>query len=553
MQIHTDFLVLGTGIAGLSFAIKAAELGSVAMVTKKDKTDSNTNLAQGGIAVVQDLTDRFQYHIDDTLTCGAGLSNEEVVRFVVTEGPERLRELVQWGVEFTRSETEPERFDLGREGGHSMRRVVHAKDLTGREIERALLDKAGKNDNIRIFENHIAIDLIKKSSVLGRKIEPDRCLGAYVLDIESGDILTFRAKYVMLSTGGAGKVYLITTNPDIATADGIAMAYRAGAKIANMEFIQFHPTCLYHPEAKSFLISEAVRGEGGILKLKNGDTFMEKYHPMKSLAPRDVVAKAIDTELKKSGEDCVLLDITHRDRDFFLSRFPNIYEKCLEFGIDMAKDPIPVVPAEHYLCGGVMVNEHGETSIPGLFACGEVSCTGLHGANRLASNSLLEAIVFAHRSFKRVAEIRDSIRDHGGNTTQHHVPIEDDAIAIPPWDPRGATESDESVVVSHNWDEIRRCMWNYVGIVRSDKRLERAQRRIDLINLEIEEYYRNFIVTRDLLELRNIAVAAKLIVACARMRKESRGLHFNLDYPEKNDRACLQDTVVSREELWRKA
>ncbi len=543
MEIHTDFLVLGTGIAGLSFAIKAAELGTVAMVTKKDKTDSNTNLAQGGIAVVQDRTDRFEYHINDTLTCGAGLSNEEIVRFVVTEGPERLRELVKWGVEFTRSVADHDCFDLGREGGHSMRRVVHAKDLTGREIERALHVMAGKKDNIRIFENHIAIDLIMKSSALGRKIEPDRCLGAYVLNIAGGEVLTFRAKYVMLSTGGAGKVYLITTNPDIATADGIAMAYRAGAKIANMEFIQFHPTCLYHPDAKSFLISEAVRGEGGILKLKSGNTFMEKYHPMKSLAPRDVVAKAIDTELKKSGEDCVLLDITHRDRDFFLSRFPNIYEKCLEFGIDMAKDPVPVVPAEHYLCGGVMVNEQGETSIPGLFACGEVSCTGLHGANRLASNSLLEAIVFAHRSFLRIAEIGDTMRHH----------LLDEALSIPPWDPRGATESDESVVVSHNWDEIRRCMWNYVGIVRSDKRLERAQRRIDLINREIDEYYRNFLVTRDLLELRNIAVAAKLIVACARMRKESRGLHYNLDYPEKNDRVWLKDTVVSREDLWRKA
>jgi len=544
MEIHTDFLVLGTGIAGLSFAIKAAELGTVAMVTKKNKSDSNTNLAQGGIAVVQDQTDRFEYHINDTLTCGAGLSNEEVVRFVVTEGPERIRELVKWGVEFTRSEADPERFDLGREGGHSMRRVVHAKDLTGREIERALHEKAGKNDNIRIFENHIAIDLIMKSSVLGQKMERgDRCLGAYVLDIERNEIHTFRAKFVMLSTGGAGKVYLITTNPDIATADGIAMAYRAGAKIANMEFIQFHPTCLYHPDAKSFLISEAVRGEGAILKLKNGATFMEKYHPMKSLAPRDVVAKAIDTELKKSGDDCVLLDITHREKDFLISRFPNIYEKCLEFGVDMARDPVPVVPAEHYLCGGVMVNDMGETSIPGLFACGEVSCTGLHGANRLASNSLLEAVVFAHRSFMRVAEIAD--------TMPHHVPVED-PVPIPPWDARGATESDESVVVSHNWDEIRRCMWNYVGIVRSDKRLERAQRRIDLINREIDEYYRNFIVTRDLLELRNIAVTAKLIVTCARMRKESRGLQYNLDYPEKNDRIWLKDTVVSREELWRK-
>ena len=539
MEINTDFLVLGSGIAGLSFAIKAAELGTVAMVTKQDKTDSNTNMAQGGIAVVQDQADRFEYHINDTLICGGGLCNEEVVRFVVTEGPERIRELVQWGVEFTRSTTDPEQFDLGREGGHSMRRVIHAKDLTGREIERALNEKASRKKNIRIFENYIAVDLIMKSSVLGQKIERgDRCLGAYVLDITNNEVHTFRAKFIMLATGGAGKVYLITTNPDIATADGIAMAYRAGAKIANMEFIQFHPTCLYHPDAKSFLISEAVRGEGAILKLKNGATFMEKYHPMKSLAPRDVVAKAIDTELKKSGDDYVLLDITHKEKDFLMSRFPNIYEKCLEFGIDMTQNPIPVVPAEHYLCGGVVVNANGETSIERLFASGEVSCTGLHGANRLASNSLLEAIVFAQRAYLRIADLISS--------------VEDDPLPIPPWDPKGATESDESVVVTHNWDEIRRCMWNYVGIVRSDKRLERAQRRIDLIIREIEEYYRNFIITRDLLELRNIAVAAKLIVACARMRKESRGLHYNLDYPEKDDRLWLKDTIISREELWRK-
>ena len=484
MEISTDFLILGTGIAGLSFAIKAAKLGTVAMVTKKDATDSNTNMAQGGIAVVQDETDRFEYHINDTLACGAGLSNEEVVRFVVSEGPERVRELVQWGVEFTRSASDPERFDLGREGGHSMRRVLHAKDLTGREIEQALHNKAGQEKNIRIFENHIAIDLIMKSAAIGQKMEHgDRCLGAYVLDIAHNEVHTFRAKFIMLSTGGVGKVYLITTNPDIATADGIAMAYRAGARIGNMEFIQFHPTILYHPDAKSFLISEAVRGEGAVLKLKSGATFMEKYHPMKSLAPRDVVAKAIDTELKKSGDDYVLLDITHKDRDFLSSRFPNIYQKCLEFGIDMAKDPIPVVPAEHYLCGGVMVNAFGETSIDRLFACGEVSCTGLHGANRLASNSLLEAVVFAHRSFERISDLFAGTMG--------------DAVQIPPWDPRGATESDESIVVSHNWDEIRRCMWNYVGIVRSDKRLKRAQRRIDLINREIDEYYRNFLVTRD--------------------------------------------------------
>jgi L-aspartate oxidase len=533
MEIYTDFLVLGTGIAGLSFAIRASEIGTVALVTKKEKMESNTNYAQGGIAVVQDELDSFEDHIADTLVCGAGLSREETVRFVVEEGPDRLKELVEWGVEFTRSQENPSHFDLGREGGHSKRRVVHARDLTGQEIERALNEKAGNIGNIQLFENHIAVDLIMQSSLLGQKTEKDRCLGAYVLDIEGGEVHTFRAKFIMLATGGIGKVYLITTNPDIATADGIAMAYRAGAKIANMEFIQFHPTCLYHPGAKSFLISEAVRGEGGVLKLKNGDTFMEKYHPLKSLAPRDIVARAIDTELKKSGDECVFLDITQKGRDFLSARFPNIYGRCLELGIDMAMEPIPVAPAEHYLCGGVVVNARGETTVPGLFACGEVSCTGLHGANRLASNSLLEAAVLAHRSAIRVTELFDDLKF-------------EEEIPIPPWDPRGATEIDEAIFISYNWDEIRRCMWHYVGIVRSDRRLKRAQHRIDMINREIEEYYRDFIVTRDLLELRNIALTAQLIVTCARMRRESRGLHYNLDYPEKNDRVWLKDTVISR-------
>jgi L-aspartate oxidase len=535
MEVTTDFLVLGSGIAGLSFAIKAADLGTVAIVTKKEKSDSNTNLAQGGIAAVFDKNDRFEFHINDTLVCGAGLSKEEVVRFVITDGPERIRELMQWGVEFTKAqEGHTSNLDLGREGGHSMRRVLHAKDLTGQEIERALHEKASLKRNIKIYENHIGIDLIMESAILGKKKGTrDRCLGAYILDTNHNEIHTFKAKFVILSTGGAGKVYLITTNPDIATGDGIAMAYRAGAFIANMEFIQFHPTCLYHPDAKSFLISEAVRGEGGILRLKNGASFMERYHPMKSLAPRDIVAKAIDTELKKSGDEYVLLDITHKEGDFLISRFPNIYNKCLEFAIDITKDPIPVVPAAHYQCGGVAVDHYGETNIERLFACGEVSCTGLHGANRLASNSLLEAVVFAQRSFTKIAESFGNIKD--------------DPVSIPTWDPRGATESDESIVVSHNWDEIRRFMWNYVGIVRSNKRLERAYRRIGLISREIDEYYRNFIITRDLIELRNIATVAKLIIQCALMRKESRGLHYNIDYPEKDDNLWLKDTVVSRE------
>ncbi len=535
MEFTSDFLVLGSGIAGLSFAIKASGLGTVTMVTKKEKSESNTNYAQGGIAAVLDKEDSFEDHIRDTLVCGGGLCREDTVRFVVSEGPDRIRELVQWGVDFTKSTNgSSSGYDLGREGGHSKRRVIHAKDLTGREIERALHEKASQISNIRILENHIAVDLIRKSALNGTlsSTEPDRCLGAYVYDINNNEIHTFRARFVVLATGGSGKVYLITTNPDIATGDGIAMAYRAGAEISNMEFIQFHPTCLYHPEAKSFLISEAVRGEGGILRLKDGTTFMEKYHPMESLAPRDIVAQAIDTELKISGDEYVLLDITHRGQDFIVDRFPGIYQKCLEYGIDITTDQIPVVPAAHYLCGGVDVNHYGQTNIERLFALGEVSCTGLHGANRLASNSLLEAVVYAHRAYIKIAEL------FAQNAQSD--------LSIPPWDPRGATESDESVVVSHNWDEIRRCMWNYVGIVRSDKRLARAKRRIEMISHEIDEYYRNFLITKDLIELRNIATVANLILECAMMRKESRGLHYNIDYPEKDDVNWRKDTRVVR-------
>ncbi len=529
MEFKTDFLIIGSGIAGLSLAIKASALGSVAIVTKKEKTESNTNYAQGGIAAVTDNTDSFTEHINDTLICGAGLCKKDVVEFIVREAPPRIAELIEWGVKFTKSENPPYPYDLGREGGHSHRRVLHAKDLTGHEIERALHEKVASLQNVVIYENHIGIDLIMEKIPA---VEPLRCLGAYVLDINNSDIHTYRAKYTILSTGGAGKVYLITTNPDIATGDGIAMAYRAGAQIANMEFIQFHPTCLYHPDAKAFLISEAVRGEGGILKLKNGSPFMDKYHSMKSLAPRDIVAKAIDTEIKKSGDEYVLLDITHRDRDFLVNRFPNIYNKCLEFGIDISKDPIPVVPAAHYICGGVAVNAYGETSIPQLFACGEASCTGLHGANRLASNSLLEAVVYAHRVCTKISE-------DFAHTRQSE-------IFIAPWDSSGTTESDDSVVVTHNWDEVRRCMWNYVGIVRSNKRLERAVRRIELIQKEIDDYYRNYKVTKDLIELRNITIVAKLITSSASLRKESRGLHYNIDYPATHDEMNT-DTIIIKE------
>jgi len=536
MEIKTDFLVLGSGLAGLFFAIKAASLGTVAVVTKKEKIESNTNYAQGGIAAVTSERDSFSSHSDDTITSGAGLSKEPIVSLVVREGPDRIKELIEWGVRFSTLEsTPPYHFDLGKEGGHSHRRVLHVQDYTGREIERVLSEKASTHPNITIYEDHFAVNLITASKLTDKNSESDRCIGAYVLDIKGNAIHVFRAKCTILATGGSGKTYLYTSNPDIATGDGLALAARAGADIANMEFFQFHPTCLYHPEAKSFLISEAVRGEGGELKLCDGSTFMGKYHPLKSLAQRDVVAKAIDNEMKKRGDDHVLLDITHRDRDFLSERFPTIFNACLKYGIDMSREPIPVVPAAHYQCGGVVVNENAETTIPGLFACGEVACTGLHGANRLASNSLLEAVVFANRALEKVRELLP---------TMTH-----DTHAIPAWDPRGATISDESIVVAHNWDEIRRCMWNYVGIVRTNKRLERAARRLSLLKEEIEEYYWNFAVTPDLLELRNIATVASLIVACARLRKESRGLHYTLDYPERDDVHWRKDTVIKLEDV----
>jgi len=544
-----DYLVLGSGIAGLSFALKVAPRGRVAIVTKKDRAESNTNYAQGGIASVTSKEDSFESHVRDTLTAGAGLCKENVVRTIVEEGPARIAELIELGMKFSERDAPDEdggkQLDLGREGGHSKRRILHAKDVTGREIERALLAAVAQQPNIRIFENHLAIDLIT-SQKLGY-VGENRCLGAYVFDKKSGGVETFAAPVTILATGGCGKVYLYTTNPDIATGDGVAMAYRAGASVADMEFVQFHPTCLYHPQAKSFLISEAVRGEGGVLKSLDGVEFMDAYHPLKSLAPRDVVARAIDSEMKKSGAEHVWLDITHKPARFIIERFPNIYQTCLRYGIDITKEPIPVVPAAHYQCGGVVTNVDGETDIAGLYAVGEVACTGLHGANRLASNSLLEALVCAHRAAEKVAAgvppaVTGGILPPGSTSGKRP----DATFKIPLWQSGNAHNPDEMVVVSHNWDEIRRLMWDYVGIVRTNKRLARAQKRIANLQEEIHEYYWNFIVTSDLLELRNIATVAELIVRCALMRPESRGLHYNLDYPEANLEWAQRDTVLRK-------
>jgi len=528
MLIEPDFLVIGSGVAGLTCALRASEVGTVAVVTKREAAEGSTRYAQGGIASVLSESDSFESHIQDTHTAGAGLCHLDTVDMVVRSGPERIRELIKTGARFTRRERNQNEYHLTREGGHSARRIIHAEDLTGAEVERALLEACRSRKSITFYEHHTAIDLITTAALETKKNLPPRCLGAYVLDNKSGKVHTFSARTVTLATGGLGKVYLYTSNPDIATGDGIAMAYRAGCPVANMEFIQFHPTCLYHPQAKSFLITEAMRGEGAKLLRIDGKRFMPDYHQLAELAPRDIVARAIDNEMKVRGDDYVLLDITHKPAAFIKKRFPNIYRTCKEFGLNITREPIPVVPAAHYLCGGVQTDLDGATALPGLYAIGETACTGLHGANRLASNSLLEALVYGYRAVSHAAEEMKKPRGK---------------LSVPEWDPGHATDSDEAVVVSHNWDEIRRAMWNYVGIVRTNKRLSRALSRIQLIQEEIRQYYWDFHLTSDLIELRNIALVAELIIRSAIYRQESRGLHFNLDYP-KTSEAWQRDTVL---------
>ncbi len=533
----TDFLVIGSGIAGLSYAVKAAKHGRVTIITKKKIQQSNTALAQGGVAAVFGKQDSFSLHMEDTMKAGDGLCNPDVVKMVVENGPERIRELVDQGARFNKTGKGKFDFALGREGGHSAKRIVYAHDLTGREIEDALVACVRKHDNITILEDHVAVNLVTfsssvRSGVLVTQYE-NICCGAYVLNKNTGEVETFHAAVTILATGGASKVYLYTSNPDIATGDGIAMAYRAGASVANLEFVQFHPTCLYHPKAKNFLISEAVRGEGGRLLDVRGRRFMADYTPDRELACRDVVARAIDNELKKTGAESVFLDISHKNTAFIRERFPNIHARCLEYGIDITTDPIPVVPAAHYMCGGVATDLNGKTDVQGLYAVGETACTGLHGANRLASNSLLEALVYAHNAYL------DSVKEFSG--LQNKVDI-----TLDPWDETNTSDSDEAIVVSHNWDEIRRLMWNYVGIVRSDKRLQRAARRIKTIQDEINEYYWDFKVTSDLVELRNIATVAKLVIRSALMRKESRGLHYNIGYPNRDDKNFLAHTILKK-------
>jgi len=535
VQHDSDFLVIGSGLAGLMLSLKLSRSGTVTLLTKAELGESNSRYAQGGIATVWSEEDSFEEHIRDTLIAGAGLCRRETVEFVVREGPARIQELIDLGVEFSReAPADGGGYDLTREGGHSQRRILHAKDMTGAEIIRALLAAVRAAPNITLRERVMAVDLLTEGKLARREgrlsPDPDRVLGAYALDLDTQEVDVYAAGAVALCTGGAGKIYVYTSNPDIASGDGIAMAYRAGARVGNMEFVQFHPTCLYHPQAKSFLISEALRGEGGILRLADGERFMERYDERLELAPRDIVARAIDAELKRRGDECVFLDMTHLDADFLRGHFPGIDERIRAFGIDMSRDPIPVVPAAHYFCGGVLTDQNGESNIRGLFVVGESSCTGLHGANRLASNSLLEAVVYAHAAAETLRARSDA------------APLR----ALPAWEVGEATASDEQVVITQTWDEIRRFMWNYVGIVRTTRRLKRARRRIRLVKEEIRNYYWDNQLTGDLVELRNLATVAGLVVTCALKRRESRGLHYTLDFPE-TDHRWIRETRVYKD------
>ncbi len=521
-----DVLIIGSGAAGLSLALRLAGRASIAVLSKAALREGCTLWAQGGIAaVLEGGQDSIESHLRDTLSAGAGLCDERAARFAIEHGADSIRWLIEQGVPFTREDGS--RYHLTREGGHSQRRIFHSADTTGRAIETTLEQRIREHPEVELFEHHIAVDLITASK-LGEARQ--RVLGAYVLDRRQRRVITFRARFVVLATGGASKVYLYTTNPDLSTGDGVAMAWRAGCRVANMEFNQFHPTCLYHPQAKSFLISEALRGEGGRLLLPDGTPFMERFDPRAELAPRDIVARAIDHQMKRHGLEYVLLDISHKPAKFIREHFPYIHRRCLEFGFDITREPIPVVPAAHYSCGGVMTDLRARTDIPGLYAAGEVAFTGLHGANRMASNSLLECLVFA------AAAAEDILRQ------LNRIPLPGE---LPPWDESRVTDSDEEIVVTHNWDELRRFMWDYVGIVRSDKRLQRAMHRVELLGREIRDYYGNFRITSDLLELRNLVVVAELIVRCAQARKESRGLHYTLDYPRPDDSRPPHNTILT--------
>lgn len=530
----SDVLIIGSGLAGMHLALQLADRCSVRVLTKRNRLDGSSRYAQGGIAAAWRAPDSWQAHVQDTIVAGAGLCRPEVVDRTAREARTRVEELIALGVRFDRRGSNPSAYDLHREGGHSARRILHAKDLTGAEIMRALFAEVDRHPSIEVLEQHAVVDLVTSGGLARRQQrlppQPDRVLGCYALNKSTGKVRTFGAKIVAICAGGAGKVYLYTSNPDVASGDGVAMAYRAGARVANMEFVQFHPTCLFHPEARNFLVSEALRGEGGVLRLSDGEPFMGRYDQRLELAPRDIVARAIDAELKRTGQPCVFLDMSHLPRDRVEHHFPNIDARCRQLGIDMCVDPIPVVPAAHYLCGGVQTDLQGETTLRNLYAVGESACTGLHGANRLASNSLLEAVSFSHHAAQSIL----------ARVGQVALPAD-----LQDWDPGTAVDSDEAVVVSHVWEEIRRFMWNYVGIVRTTRRLERAQRRIRLVHEEIRSYYWDFRIESDLIELRNIATVAGLVVDCALLRRESRGLHTTLDHPASDPR-FVRDTVLQR-------